>query len=186
MDDEAKHDVSSETDHYQYMRRALELAQEAYESQEVPVGCVFVHNNEIIGFGRNKTNEALNGTRHAEFEAIDVILSSGKYTSDVFKECSLYVTVEPCVMCAYALRQLGIKQVYYGCANERFGGTGSVFNIHEDTNLSLHSQYPSIGGYYREEAIMLLRKFYVRENDNAPKPKRKHQRVLKTTIKPPK
>ncbi|CAG8561369.1 3482_t:CDS:2 [Funneliformis mosseae] len=173
-----------ETTHHKYMREALNLAQEAYDNHEVPVGCVFVLDDKIIGSGRNRTNETLNGTRHAEFEAIDLILSSGEYTSEVFKRCVLYVTVEPCVMCTYALRQLGIKRVVYGCANERFGGAGSVFDIHQDPKLKLHPAYTCEGGYYREEAILLLRKFYVRENENAPIPKRKHQRILKTEIAP--
>ncbi|CAG8592882.1 1827_t:CDS:2 [Paraglomus brasilianum] len=167
-----------------YMQHALALAEEAYENQEVPVGCVFVCGEEIIGSGRNRTNETFNGTRHAELEAIDAILSNDKYTKDVFRECVLYVTVEPCVMCAYALRQLGIKHVYYGCANERFGGNGSVFNIHQDPQLTLHPPYLSQQGYYREEAILMLRKFYLRENTCAPRPKKKQQRVLKTIIKP--
>ncbi|CAG8541209.1 17002_t:CDS:2 [Acaulospora morrowiae] len=157
------------TIHHDFMRTALTLAQEAYDNKEVPVGCVFVledgDERVIIGSGRNRTNETENGTRHAELEAIDEILASQKYTSDVFRKCVLYVTVEPCVMCAYALRLLGIKHVYYGCANERFGGTGSVFTIHQDPNLSLHPPYPCEGGYYREESIMLLRRFYIRENE---------------------
>jgi tRNA-specific adenosine deaminase 2 len=70
------------------------------------------------------------GTRHAELEAIDEILL--KYPASVFHETSLYVTVEPCIMCAAALRELGIQSVYFGCWNERFGGTGSILSIHED------------------------------------------------------
>ncbi|RHZ67038.1 hypothetical protein Glove_303g93 [Diversispora epigaea] len=177
------------TIHHNFMQKALTLAQEAYDNHEVPVGCIFVldddddNERKIIGSGRNRTNETKNGIRHAELEAVDEIFTSQKYTSDVFQKCSLYVTVEPCVMCAYALRQLRIKKVYYGCANERFGGTGSVFQINQDPKLILHPPYSCEGGYYREEAIILLRKFYVRENEKAPQPKRKHQRVLKTEIK---
>ncbi|KAF0443368.1 cytidine deaminase-like protein [Gigaspora margarita] len=160
-------EMIDETIHHKFMRQALIIAQEAYDSQEVPVGCVFVLDGEtIIGSGRNRTNETCNGTRHAELEAVDSILSTNKYTSYIFRRCTLYVTVEPCVMCAYALRQLEIKHVYYGCANERFGGTGSIFEIHQDPNLKLHPPYPCEGGYYREESIMLLRKFFVRENEN--------------------
>ncbi|CAJ0846339.1 4738_t:CDS:2 [Entrophospora sp. SA101] len=156
---------SKESVHHKFMKKAL--AQEAYDQLEVPVGCVIVLNNEVI-----------------ELEAIDQILYTTNYTSDIFQQCTLYVTVEPCVMCAYAIRILRIKHVYYGCSNERFGGTGSVFNIHNDTKLTLHPAYLCEGGYYREESIMLLRKFYVRENKNAPEPRRKHQRILKTEIKP--
>lgn len=70
------------------------------------------------------------GTRHAEFQAIDQVLDA--HPSSVFRDTSLYVTVEPCIMCASALRQLGIQCVYFGCANERFGGTGGVLSIHSE------------------------------------------------------
>ncbi|KAG9291023.1 hypothetical protein G9A89_012895 [Geosiphon pyriformis] len=132
--------------HYEYMYRALALAQEAYDNREVPVGCVFVYNDEIIGVGRNRTNEAFNGTRHAEFEAIDAILADSRYLSNIFHECVLYVTVEPCVMCAYALRQLVKQKVLRKC----------ILGV----RMKDLAPYPSIGGFLREEAIMLLRKFY--------------------------
>ncbi|RUS26955.1 cytidine deaminase-like protein [Jimgerdemannia flammicorona] len=170
-----------------YMLEALSIAQEAYDNGEVPVGCVFVHHGEIIARGRNRPNETLNGTRHAEIEGIDQILASGKHVADDFQRCDLYVTVEPCVMCASALRQIRIRKVYFGCANERFGGNGSVLGIN-DTSPALttttSSPYASEGGFYREEAIILLRKFYIRENENAPVPKKKTNRVLKTDITP--
>ena len=66
-------------------------------------------------------------------------------------------------MCASMLRQYHIHGVYFGCANERFGGTGGVLNVHSDA--SIDSPYPVYGGIFREEAIMLLRRFYVQEND---------------------
>ncbi|KAI8819403.1 cytidine deaminase-like protein [Fimicolochytrium jonesii] len=163
-----------------YMRAALEQAQEAYDAGEVPVGCVFVHEGEIIGRGRNRTNETLNGTSHAEFVAINQITQAG-HSWDVFATTDLYVTVEPCVMCASALRHLNIRKVYFGCGNDKFGGCGSVFAVHQDTT-SEGRPYEAEGGYYREEAIMMLRRFYVRQNDHAPAPKRKANRVLKTDI----
>ncbi|KAI8636573.1 cytidine deaminase-like protein [Parasitella parasitica] len=114
-----------------FMKEALAVAQEAYDNLEVPVGCVFVLDNEvIIGKGRNKPNESYNATRHAEIEAIDVILQ--KHHKAVFENVDLYVTVEPCVMCASALRQIGIRHVYFGCGNDKFGGNGSVFNINSE------------------------------------------------------
>lgn len=74
-------------------------------------------------------------TRHAELEAIDGILSNNLLTPVVTKyplsSTILYVTVEPCIMCASALRQLGIKEVYYGCGNDRFGGCGSVLGVND-------------------------------------------------------
>ncbi|KAG0266356.1 hypothetical protein BG011_002475 [Mortierella polycephala] len=183
-------DEGVETEHHRHMRAALELAIEAHSVGEVPVGCIFVYepSGEIIGKGRNRTNESLNGTRHAEFEAIDMILSQEKYRTlaqdsslNFWKDVALYVTIEPCVMCASALRQLGIGKVYFGAGNDRFGGNGSVFHIHKDDNLP-HSTYFSEGGYYRSEAIMVLRKFYVGENTNAPEPKKKKHRVLKEEL----
>ncbi|KAG0169303.1 tRNA(adenine34) deaminase [Apophysomyces sp. BC1021] len=112
----------------QFMLEALEVAQEAYDNLEVPVGCVFVHDHKVIARGRNRPNETCNATRHAEIEAIDEILKH--HDRSIFHDTDLYVTVEPCVMCASALRQIGIRQVYFGCGNDKFGGNGSVFDIH--------------------------------------------------------
>lgn len=105
-------------------------AELALKSDETPVGCVFVKDGEVIGRGMNETNRTLNGTRHAEFVAIAGILS--KHPISILNETDLYVTVEPCVMCASMLRQYGIRAVYFGCWNERFGGTGGVLNIHSE------------------------------------------------------
>lgn len=77
----------------------------------------------------------------------------------------LYVTVEPCIMCASALRQVGIKAVYYGCGNERFGGCGSILAVNDDKH-PIHSPFEAWMGYLRAEAIMILRKFYLTENKN--------------------
>jgi tRNA-specific adenosine deaminase 2 len=126
-----------------------------------------------------KENHA-QGTRHAEFVAIAQILQ--KHPPSILRKTDLYVTVEPCVMCASALRQFGIRAVYFGCYNERFGGTGGVLTIHSDP--SIDPPYPVHGGIFREEAIMLLRRFYVQENEKAPQPKQKKERVLKMEITP--
>jgi tRNA-specific adenosine deaminase 2 len=140
----------------------------------------------------NATNRTLNGTRHAEFIAIASILASHasphepslrpnsahsppnttqapvpkKYSAAILQECDLYVTVEPCIMCASLLRQYRIRKVYYGASNERFGGTGGVLRIHEGGvgEGGPEKGYEVSGGWLREEAIMLLRRFYVQEN----------------------
>ena len=101
----------------------------ALKNDETPVGCVFVRDGEIIARGMNETNKSLNGTRHAEFVAIEKIIS--KHPTSIFQETNLYVTVEPCVMCASALRQYRIRAVYFGCGNDRFGGAGGVLKVHE-------------------------------------------------------
>ncbi|KAG9192073.1 tRNA-specific adenosine deaminase 2 [Alternaria panax] len=185
QDDEAVHvpdamDPEERAYHEGFMREAIAMAELALKSDETPVGCVFVKDGEVIGRGMNETNRTLNGTRHAEFVAIAGILS--KHPISILNETDLYVTVEPCVMCASMLRQYGIRAVYFGCWNERFGGTGGVLNIHSDP--SVDKPYPVTGGIFREEAIMLLRKFYVQENEKAPEPKQKKTRELKTEILP--
>ncbi|GAA5975249.1 hypothetical protein JCM11641_004409 [Rhodosporidiobolus odoratus] len=93
---------------------------------------------------------------------------------------TLYVTVEPCIMCASAMRQVGIYKVVYGCANDRFGGCGGVRSAGIRDRLLYAPPYIAVGGYRREEAIMALRRFYISENTSAPKPKKKSNRVLKT------
>lgn len=111
-------------------------ARDALEEGEVPVGCVIVYQNQVIGTGRNQVNETKNATRHAELVAIDQVktwcMSKCLSFEDVLHDCCLYVTVEPCIMCAAALRFVGIPRVVFGCANERFGGCGSILNIHTD------------------------------------------------------
>lgn len=95
----------------------------------------------------------------------------------IIRECTLYVTVEPCVMCASLLRQLGIKKVFFGAVNDKFGGTGGVFSIHKNPSPldgeidaprgdggSVELGYEAEGGWGRDDAVGLLRRFYVQEN----------------------
>lgn len=164
--------------HQQFMQQAINVAEEALKGGETPVACVLVYDGKVVARGMNDTNRSLNGTRHAEFLAISQFLE--QYSADRLRETDLYVTVEPCIMCASALRQYGIRTVYYGCGNDRFGGNGSVLSIHSDS--SLDPGYPSYGGVYRKEAIMLLRRFYIQENENAPNPRAKGNRELKMVV----
>nr|XP_006012135.1 PREDICTED: tRNA-specific adenosine deaminase 2 isoform X2 [Latimeria chalumnae] len=95
---------------HKWMQRAFEMAKEALQNGEVPVGCLMVYNDEILGQGRNEVNETKNATRHAEMVAIDQVLEwchqNGRDHAGVFQRTVLYVTVEPCIMCASALRLL--------------------------------------------------------------------------------
>ncbi|EOY32037.1 Cytidine/deoxycytidylate deaminase family protein isoform 1 [Theobroma cacao] len=172
------------SDNLAYMELAIQQAKLALESLEVPVGCVFIKDGKVIASGRNRTNETRNATRHAEMEAIDILLEKwqrdGLSKSDVaetFSKCILYVTCEPCIMCAAALSILGIKEVYYGCANEKFGGCGSILSLHSSA-LSHLSEVPQrkgfkcTGGLLASEAVSLFRSFYEQGNPNAPKPHR--------------
>ncbi|EXJ68147.1 uncharacterized protein A1O5_08762 [Cladophialophora psammophila CBS 110553] len=164
--------------HQGFMRQAIDVAEEALKGGETPVACVLVHEGKVVARGMNDTNRSLNGTRHAEFLAITQFLS--KMPASKLKETDLYVTVEPCIMCASALRQYGIRCVYFGCGNDRFGGNGSVLPVHYDKGLE--EGYPSYGGLFRKEAIMLLRRFYIQENENAPNPRAKGNRELKPVV----
>ncbi|XP_012329944.1 tRNA-specific adenosine deaminase 2 [Aotus nancymaae] len=158
-----------------WMEEAMHMAKEALENTEVPVGCLMVYNNEVVGKGRNEVNQTKNATRHAEMVAIDQVLDwchrSGKSPSEVFEHTVLYVTVEPCIMCAAALRLMKIPLVVYGCQNERFGGCGSVLNIASADLPNTGRPFQCIPGYRAEEAVEMLKTFYKQENPNAPKSK---------------
>ncbi|XP_028252527.1 tRNA-specific adenosine deaminase 2 isoform X2 [Parambassis ranga] len=116
-----------------WMAKAFDMARDALENGEVPVGCLMVYKGQVVGKGRNEVNETKNATRHAEMVALDQVLDwcrrSNLDVRSVCEQTALYVTVEPCVMCAAALRLLNIPAVVYGCRNERFGGCGSVLDV---------------------------------------------------------
>jgi len=97
------------------------------------------------------------------------------YPLAVFKKCDLYVTCEPCIMCAAALAKIGIGRVFFGCRNDRFGGCGSLMCLHKPDFLPgvSHTGYPIVTGILEKEAVTLLRSFYERENFHAPDAKRK-------------
>jgi tRNA-specific adenosine deaminase 2 len=167
---------STDHDHAAFMQLAIDQGEVALSESEVPIGCVIVLDGKVLGTGRNRTNQSFNATRHAEIEAIEEIISRRQHGPEIFKQCSLYVTCEPCVMCASLLRRLQFHHVYFGCWNERFGGCGTVLSIHSDPLPMPCRGSPDsgpdgmpvlqcTGGLRREEAIMLLRRFYLQENE---------------------
>jgi tRNA-specific adenosine deaminase 2 len=119
---------------FELMREALKEAHVAFHKGEVPVGCVIARDGEIIARGQNKPNQTKDATTHAEFVAIDVVVER-EGDSYVFHDCDLYVTVEPCIMCASALLILGFRRVFFGCSNQRFGGCGSVLALCDKDKL---------------------------------------------------
>lgn len=170
------------------MRQCLDLAEDAHDrTGEVPVACLFYHppTQTVLATATNETNVSLNGTRHCEQVAIDAMLAtcaSDKDREDVYRrlsEATLYVTVEPCIMCAAALRLVHVHRVVFGCSNERFGGNGSVLTLQSD-DWTDAPPYAITSGVLKKEAILVLRRFYLKTNDHAPKPKKKANRVLKT------
>ncbi|KAL7537773.1 hypothetical protein ACHAXR_008060 [Thalassiosira sp. AJA248-18] len=99
------------------------------------------------------------------------------FSKEILSQCDLYVTCEPCIMCAAALSMIGINRVFFGCKNDRFGGCGSLLNLHNPDALPSmkHHGFEIHGGILEEEAIRLLRSFYDRENFHAPDNKRKRK-----------
>ena len=162
-----------------HMTEALAQAEIALATKEIPVGCVVVRRDtdEIIARGYNQTNVSRNGTRHAEMVAVEDVCVKQGLGAAVFLECDLYVTCEPCIMCSAALARLGIKKVYFGCANDKFGGNGSVLSVHSDDRLGGdYRRYEVSSGLMEKEAIKLFQKFYSGENMRAPEEKRKTRR----------
>ncbi|CDH14721.1 probable tRNA-specific adenosine deaminase subunit TAD2 [Zygosaccharomyces bailii ISA1307] len=174
--------------HLRHMETSLRLGRYALDRGETPVACIFVHTptDRIVAYGMNDTNRSLTGVAHAEFMGIDQIREFvGSFElADFFEDITLYVTVEPCIMCASALKQLGIGKVVFGAGNERFGGNGTVLRINSDT-CTIGRSYVSFPGVLRREAIMLLRYFYVKSNERAPKPRTKGERCLDKNNFPP-
>jgi tRNA-specific adenosine deaminase 2 len=135
------------------MELALDQARIALELGEVPVGCVFTLDDKVIAQGHNRTNVDGNATRHAE-----IVAMLGCSRPELLVGSTLYVTCEPCAMCASAIQLAGVARVVYGCHNERFGGCGSAVHI--------YTQYSVVPLVMHEEAVQLFREFYARGNPN--------------------
>ena len=145
-------------DHEDYMREALALARQCLPDGDVPVGCVVVSpGGEIIGRGRNRREAASSATAHAEVEAITMAcraLGSWRLTG-----CTLYVTLEPCPMCAGAIINSRIAEVRYGAREEKSGCCGSVLNLFEER----FNHKPRIyGGLLAGECQAILTDFFAR------------------------
>jgi tRNA-specific adenosine deaminase 2 len=158
-----------------FMQLAIDQANLAFTLNEVPVGAVLINSesNQVIASACNATNRTSNGTRHCEMILIDQIVHMGILETSKSK-LKLYVTIEPCIMCAAALRLAGITDVVFGARNERFGGCGSVIQVDCLEPCSL----PRInwkGGVMETEAIEVLQKFYSRGNLKVPEDKRQRR-----------
>ena len=138
-----------------YMEEALHLAQQAYEDGEVPVGCVIVRNGQIVGRGRNRRETGRNALGHAEIEAIGQACQSlGGWR---LWDCTLYVTLEPCPMCAGAIINARIPRVVYGARDEKCGACGSVCNLF---SMDFNHHPAAQSGLMEEEASRLLSQFF--------------------------
>ena len=143
-------------DREHYMRMALDLAREAAAAGEVPVGCVIVDaDGAVIGTGRNRREESHRADAHAEIEAIGMACKAlGTWR---LAGCTLYVTLEPCPMCAGAIINARIPTVVYGAKESNFGSCGSVINLFEER----YGHHPAVyGGVLAEECAEILTAFF--------------------------
>lgn len=138
-----------------FMTAALELAREAARDGEVPVGCVIVRNGQIVGRGRNRREQGKNALAHAEVEAINNACQNlGGWR---LWDCALYVTLEPCPMCAGAIVNARIPRVVFGASDEKCGACGSVCDIFS-MGFNHHPQVEK--GLMAEESAQLLSDFF--------------------------
>ena len=138
-----------------YMRRALELAQEAFDDGEVPVGAVIVRGDEIIAIGRNRREKEKNALLHAETDAINNACK--KLGGWRLWNCEIYVTLEPCPMCAGAIINAHIPKVYFGAYDQKNGSCGSITNLFE---MPYNFKPECEGGILQEECSQLLKDFF--------------------------
>lgn len=154
-----------------FMRMALREAQQAFDEKEIPIGCVIVKDGVVIGKGHNQIEMLKDATAHAE------ILSIGSAASKLdnwrLDGCTLYVTLEPCPMCAGAILNSRISRVVYGSPDTRFGGCGTTIDVITDN--ALKRPVPVTGGVLADECLGLLKSFFQRmrleKGDSGAKPK---------------
>ena len=137
------------------MKEALLLAEEAAAAGEVPVGCVIVRDGKIVGRGRNRREEKQAVASHAEMEAIAE--ANAQLQSWRLDECELYVTLEPCPMCAGAIINARIKKVWYGARDEAMGACGGVINLFME---SFPNRPALVGGILETECREVLSRFF--------------------------
>ncbi len=151
-----------EQDDLNYMRQALAQAQCALEAGEVPIGAVMVRNGVVIARGYNLRNTKKNPLRHAEMDVID---AAAEIVGDWrLEDCVLYVTVEPCPMCAGAIVQARIPRVVFGTRNKKAGCAGSILNILNEPRFN--HQVSVTEGILQEECSEIMKRFFRRFRKN--------------------
>lgn len=143
--------------HHRWMQEALRLAKEAFDVGEVPVGCIIVKDNNILAAARNEVEELSDVKAHAEMLAIERAcqITGNKYLSD----CTMYVTLEPCPMCAGALMWSKIDRVVFAAIDHKAGACGTLFNI--ATSPHLNHRIEIMHGIMEKESEELLKSFFL-------------------------
>jgi len=139
-----------------FMKEALKEAKKAYEKLEIPVGAVIVHDGKIIARAHNQKETKLDTTKHAEILAIQK--ASKKLNSWRLLDCEMYVTLEPCTMCAGAIINSRIKKIYIGTMDEKTGAVGSVLNLFDDYTFNHKVEYET--GIMQDECKKILKDFF--------------------------
>ena len=139
------------------MSEALLEARKAFNLNEIPVGAIITYNDEIIGRGHNQIESTKNPLAHAEMIAIKEALNN--LQKKFLQNCSLYVTLEPCSMCAGAIVLARIENIYIGTEDEKSGACGSVFNIANDDRLNHKCNIYT--GIMKDECSSILKEFFV-------------------------
>ena len=143
------------TDHNCWMQKALREANNALSEDEIPVGAVLVKNDKVIAENHNRTRQLRNPTAHCEKLIVEEMIAKGeKYLYDY----SLYVTLEPCAMCAGILILARIGMIVFGCYDPKTGAAGSLYNIPSDRQLNHNPVL--IGGVRADECSALLKDFF--------------------------
>ncbi len=143
-------------DHDRWMEHALMEAQLAYKRKEVPIGAIIVRKDRIIGKGYNQVESLRDPTAHAEMIAITA--AAAHLGNQRFDECVMYVTVEPCSMCAGAIVLARITRLVFGAADPKAGACGSVFNIVQDKRLNHRVEL--VGGIMEPQCSALMKEFF--------------------------
>ena len=151
----ASNTVSAEISQ-KFMATALDLAATAAQQGETPVGALVVQDGKVIGRGYNRVEIEKDPTAHAEILALrEATRATGDWR---LPEATVYVTLEPCIMCAAAMLHARVKRLVYGARDDRWGGVGSLFDLSHDPRIN--HELEVISGVMKEEAAELLRKFY--------------------------
>lgn len=148
----------SESDDIQFMRLAIEQAHEAQKLDEVPIGAVVVHDGSVIACGYNRREIDEDPAGHAEFIAMKKAASSLGHWR--LNGCTVYVTLEPCLMCAGLMQQARIARCVYGASDRKGGALGTLYQINEDERLN--HRFEVTAGVLQEECAELLSSFFSR------------------------
>lgn len=138
--------------HEFFMQKALEMAQQAFDDDEVPIGAILVKDGKIVAYGRNRMQKTNNRLAHAEMEVLNAVNEKMLY------DYTLYVTVEPCVMCAGAIVWARVGKVVFGCYDFKAGAVGSVYNVLKDKSFNHHPKI--ITGILEDECKQIMQDFF--------------------------